>query len=92
MPPLLRPQRRHTHHAVDDALEQGELFNNLFAWALSQNVPCRAVTHEFHDGPNWLKPLLNPISHRGEQHGYGSAGLKKIHGLLGKSDPTHSFD
>src|SRR5437588_1760632 len=28
----LRPQRRHTHHALDDALEQAEIFANIFEW------------------------------------------------------------
>ena len=32
MPPSLRSSRRHTHHALDDAIEQADLFANLFAW------------------------------------------------------------
>ncbi|MEM9460129.1 MAG: exonuclease domain-containing protein [Myxococcota bacterium] len=28
----LRPQHPHTHHAVDDAIEQAEIFANLFEW------------------------------------------------------------
>jgi hypothetical protein len=32
MPKHLLSQRRHTHHALDDAIEQGELFANLMAW------------------------------------------------------------
>lgn len=28
----LRPQRRHTHHALDDAIEQAEIFANVFEW------------------------------------------------------------
>jgi hypothetical protein len=32
MPPPLRPARRHTHHALGDAIEQAELFANLFTW------------------------------------------------------------
>jgi hypothetical protein len=32
MPRHLLPSRRHTHHALDDALEQAELFGNLMAW------------------------------------------------------------
>ena len=34
MPPELLPTRPHTHHASDDAQEQAELFNRVFAWAL----------------------------------------------------------
>lgn len=32
MPRELLPGRRHTHHALDDAIEQAELFSNLMAW------------------------------------------------------------
>jgi hypothetical protein len=32
MPPSLLPARRHSHHALEDAVEQAELFQNLFAW------------------------------------------------------------
>ena len=30
--PQLLPYRRHTHHALDDAIEQAEIFGNLFEW------------------------------------------------------------
>lgn len=30
--PQLRPDRRHTHYALDDAIEQAEIFGNLFEW------------------------------------------------------------
>lgn len=32
MPAGLLSRRPHTHHALDDAIEQAELFNNLMAW------------------------------------------------------------
>ncbi|MCX4820253.1 3'-5' exoribonuclease [Streptomyces sp. NBC_01142] len=32
MPRALLSKRRHTHHALDDAIEQAELFSNLMAW------------------------------------------------------------
>ncbi|UUS33658.1 MULTISPECIES: 3'-5' exoribonuclease [Streptomyces] len=32
MPRELLSSRRHTHHALDDAIEQAELFSNLMAW------------------------------------------------------------
>jgi hypothetical protein len=32
LPDELRPRRKHTHHARDDAIEQGELFARLFTW------------------------------------------------------------
>jgi hypothetical protein len=30
--PLLRPRHVHTHHAVDDAIAQAEIFANVFEW------------------------------------------------------------
>jgi hypothetical protein len=30
--PSLRPQNRHTHHALDDAVEQAEIFARVFQW------------------------------------------------------------
>ena len=30
--PSLRPQTRHTHHALEDAIEQAEIFANVFTW------------------------------------------------------------
>lgn len=65
MPPALRPLRRHTHHALDDALEQGELFNNLFFWALSHKDASPAYHRspaQPYKGPSWLRPLLDPLS------------------------------
>jgi hypothetical protein len=32
MLPQLLPDRRHTHHALDDAIEQAEILGNLFEW------------------------------------------------------------
>jgi Exonuclease len=34
MPLELIPDSPHTHNALDDAIEQGELFSNLFEWTL----------------------------------------------------------
>ena len=33
LPPALRPKQTHTHHALDDAIEQAEIFANVFQWA-----------------------------------------------------------
>jgi hypothetical protein len=33
MPAHLHSRRTHTHHALDDAVEQGELFCNIVEWA-----------------------------------------------------------
>jgi hypothetical protein len=32
MPREILSDRRHTHHALDDAIEQGDMFNRLWAW------------------------------------------------------------
>src|SRR5690606_25257857 len=32
LPPELRSRRPHTHRALDDAIEQAEIFANLFEW------------------------------------------------------------
>lgn len=32
MPPHLLSRRRHTHHALDDAIEQAELMSSLMLW------------------------------------------------------------
>lgn len=33
MLPALRPRTEHTHHALDDAIEQAEIFANVMTWA-----------------------------------------------------------
>ncbi|MEW9529014.1 exonuclease [Microbispora sp. NPDC049125] len=38
MPRHVRSSRRHTHHALDDALEQAELFQNLMLWPGGRGV------------------------------------------------------
>ncbi|MFZ0759180.1 MAG: exonuclease domain-containing protein [Candidatus Sulfotelmatobacter sp.] len=30
--PSLRPQHKHTHHALEDAIEQAEIFTKIFQW------------------------------------------------------------
>jgi 3' exoribonuclease, RNase T-like len=30
--PSLQPKHQHTHHAIDDAIEQAEIFANIFEW------------------------------------------------------------
>lgn len=32
LPPSLRASRPHTHHALDDAIEQAEIFNRVWRW------------------------------------------------------------
>lgn len=54
MPPFLQPAAAHTHNALDDAVEQGELFANLLEWASRQ----RSAGHcgEDESMPSWLAP------------------------------------
>lgn len=59
MPHWLLPRRDHTHNAADDALEQAELFSNIFEWALKGGGP-RAFDPIEHVTPNWMAPMLNP--------------------------------
>ena len=33
LPAALVPDAPHTHYALDDAVEQGEIFAHLFAWS-----------------------------------------------------------
>ncbi|WP_234383326.1 3'-5' exoribonuclease domain-containing protein [Streptomyces dysideae] len=39
MPRELLSRRRHTHHALDDAVEQAELLANLMMWSPAPSVP-----------------------------------------------------
>lgn len=44
--PELKSARAHTHHALDDAIEQAEIFANLFEWegrngGTAQGAPCK---------------------------------------------------
>jgi hypothetical protein len=55
MPASLLPTSPHTHNALDDAIEQGELFANVFEWAARRrhtaaNTP-RSVAST---APTWL--------------------------------------
>lgn len=38
MPDFLRPARPHTHNALDDAIEQAQLFSNVFTWQAADHV------------------------------------------------------
>ncbi len=41
LPSALRSPREHTHHAVDDAIEQAEIFANIFDWRGNDGDPSR---------------------------------------------------
>lgn len=63
MPEFLRPESPHTHNALDDAVEQGELFANLLGWAMRRRA--RALQQDEpqgSNGPSWLVPHILPIA------------------------------
>jgi len=55
MPPFLQPATAHTHNALDDAVEQGELFANLLEWATRQRDATAHGNGE-ESTPSWLAP------------------------------------
>lgn len=59
MPHWLLPRREHTHNAADDAIEQAELFSNIFEWALKGGGP-KAIESVEHIVPNWLTQMVDP--------------------------------
>lgn len=61
MPPFLQPKAPHTHNALDDAVEQGELFANLLEWANRQR---HAAVHGIDEEsvPSWLASHRLPIA------------------------------
>jgi hypothetical protein len=61
MPDFLRPDNPHTHNALDDAVEQGELFANLLGWAIRRRVALNRP--EVNDQePSWLAAHILPIA------------------------------
>ncbi len=42
--PSLRPEITHTHHALDDAIEQAEIFANIFEWEGVNGRPDRSTS------------------------------------------------
>ena len=38
LPNYLLPNRPHTHHALDDAIEQAEIFANVFEWGTNEPI------------------------------------------------------
>jgi hypothetical protein len=59
MPSWLLPSAEHTHNAADDALEQGELFANIFEWALAGGGREEWRPAEV-SSPNWMSSMLHP--------------------------------
>lgn len=59
MPAFLRAIAPHTHDALDDAVEQGELFANIFEWGLQDRRRRERATA---DAPPWLRDRFIPIA------------------------------
>ena len=59
MPEFLHAAAPHTHDALDDAVEQGQLFANLFEWALHER---RRRGSAAGSAPNWLAERIVPIA------------------------------
>jgi hypothetical protein len=60
MPHWLLPSRDHTHNAADDALEQAELFSNIFEWALKGGGPREPRWPTERVAPNWMESAEGP--------------------------------
>jgi hypothetical protein len=62
MPDFLQPRAPHTHNALDDALEQGELFSNLLNWSIRRRAAVGQRCEPSSSGPSWLTPHIAPIA------------------------------
>ena len=62
MPAFLRPASLHTHNALDDAVEQGELFANLMTWAMRRRRQLERVGERDEGVPSWLSSHVLPIA------------------------------
>jgi hypothetical protein len=59
MPAELLPDAQHTHNALDDAIEQGELFANLFNWTLRRRD---RTTAPLSTAPSWMSRRVVPLA------------------------------
>jgi hypothetical protein len=46
IPHSIRPRHEHTHHATDDAIEQAQIFANLFEWGTNDRIEGAPKVHE----------------------------------------------
>jgi hypothetical protein len=59
MPTWLLPSSPHTHNALDDAIEQGELFANVLRWAITQRAAVAGkLERPDSDLPSWMAGRL----------------------------------
>jgi hypothetical protein len=63
MPASLLPVSPHTHNALDDAIEQGELFANVFEWvARRRHSVVHAPRSVASQAPAWLASRVGSAS------------------------------
>lgn len=63
MPASLLPSSPHTHNALDDAVEQGELFANVFEWvARRRNAAMHSPPSVASQAPAWLASRVGSAS------------------------------
>jgi 3' exoribonuclease, RNase T-like len=63
MPASLLPSSPHTHNALDDAIEQGELFANVFEWvARRRDAAMHAPRSAASQAPAWLASRVGSAS------------------------------
>ena len=63
MPAELVPRRPHTHNALDDALEQAELFANVLTWAMEGRIdPPSEPSRASGSAPSWLARRVVPLA------------------------------
>jgi DNA polymerase III epsilon subunit-like protein len=62
MPEFLQPKAPHTHNALEDAAEQGELFANLLEWTIGRRAESAEIRRWEDTEPSWLAPHLMPIA------------------------------
>jgi hypothetical protein len=61
MPAELLPHAPHTHNALDDAIEQGELFANLFNWTLRRRAGVDSPLRQS-STPSWMARRVLPLA------------------------------
>jgi hypothetical protein len=62
MPDFVLPNRAHTHNALDDALEQGELFANLFELARARRNAAVHGAGGTDNTPSWIRRRMVPLT------------------------------
>jgi hypothetical protein len=62
MAAFLRPEAPHTHNALDDAVEQGELFANLMQWVVRRRASVDRQGGMDAGEPSWLMEHVLPIA------------------------------